>query len=132
MIAVLDASAAVAVSLGAASAERVSRRLREADLVLAPELFVAEVCNAFWKYRKAGALPQGVCETALDRSLSLPDRLEPTRPLAREAYALSCRHGHPAYDAIYLTLARREAAVLCTLDRSLASLAKKLGIATGG
>jgi predicted nucleic acid-binding protein len=132
MIAVLDASAAVATSLALPSADRIGGALREAELVLAPDLFVAECCNAFRKYRKAGILPEDVCETALERALALADQLESSKPLHREAYAMACRHAHPVYDTIYLTLARREVAVVFTLDRSLAALAKKLGIATTG
>lgn len=130
MNAVIDASAAVGVALDLPPAAGLFAPLEQASLVLAPDLFVAEVGNAFWKYRKAGLLPPSRCEEALEHALNLPDRLEASKTLYLEAFALSCRHLHPLYDTLYLVLARRNNAVLLTLDRRLAALAAKLEIET--
>jgi predicted nucleic acid-binding protein len=123
---VIDASAAVSLVLALPGSENLFAPLDQADLVMAPDLFVAEVCNAIWKYRKADLLPMVRCEKALDHALGLPDQLESSMGLHREAFALAVRHIHPVYDALYLVLARRNNAAILTLDRRLAELAQKL------
>ena len=125
---VIDASAAVGLVLAMPGTETFSAPLEQAALVSAPDLFVAEVCNALWKYRKAELLPMARSEQALEHALSLPDLIESSSVLHLEAFALACRHLHPVYDALYLVLARRNNAVLLTLDRRLAALAAKLEI----
>jgi predicted nucleic acid-binding protein len=127
---VIDASAAVSVALAMSGSEIFFAPLDQADLVLAPDIFVAEVCNAVWKYRKAELLPMEQCERALEHALSLPDQFESGLALQREAFALASRHIHPVYDALYLVLARRNNAAILTLDRRLEELARKLEIGT--
>ncbi len=125
---VIDASAAIGLVLAFPGAERFAAPLEQADLVAAPDLYVAEVCNALWKYRQAELLPAPRCEQAVEQVMGLPDRIEPGSSLHVEAFALACRHRHPVYDALYLVLARRNNAVLLTLDRRLAALAEQLEI----
>lgn len=125
---VIDASAAVGLALPIPGSETFATPLEQADLVMAPDLFIAEVCNAFWKYRKAELLSVMRCELALEQVLNLPDRIESSSALHLEAFALACRHMHPVYDALYLVLARRNNAVLLTMDRRLAALANQLDI----
>jgi predicted nucleic acid-binding protein len=128
MNAVIDASAAVGIVLAQPGTELFSPLLEQAALVIAPDLFVAEVGNTLWKYRKASLLPMARCEQALEQAMGLPDRIEPSSTLHLEAFALACRHHHPVYDTLYLVLARRNNATLLTLDRRLAKLAGKLEI----
>lgn len=55
MILVLDTSAAVAaveIVLHRDSAQSLAEVVREADWVIVPTLFIAEVNNVFWKYQK--------------------------------------------------------------------------------
>lgn len=128
MIVVLDASAAVGVTLMQPQAKPLISHLEGADLVLAPDLFVSEVCNAFWKYRKANLLDRDQAEQALVMALQLPDRVESAAGFYQEAFALAVRHQHPFYDTLYLVLARRHAATLLTIDKRLAALANSLEI----
>ncbi|MFZ4855589.1 MAG: type II toxin-antitoxin system VapC family toxin [Desulfuromonadaceae bacterium] len=125
---VIDASAAVGVVLALPGTEIFTPLLEEAALVTAPDLYVAEISNALWKYRKADLLTMERCELLLEQALSLPDRLEESTALYQESFALACRHLHPVYDALYLILARRTNATLLTLDRRLAALAGLLEI----
>ena len=64
----------------------------------------------------------------MEQALNLPDRLEPSNALHVGGFCLACRHLHPVYDALYLVLARRNNALLLTLDRRLAALAEQLDI----
>lgn len=128
MIAVLDASAAVGVVLKQPQAAHLISLLEAASLVLSPDLYVSEVCNAFWKYRTADLLEQAEVERSLPQALELPDRIEAASSCYQEAFALALRHQHPFYDALYLVLARRHSATLLTIDKRLLVLAEKLEI----
>lgn len=128
MITVLDASAAVAIAMNLPESMKYQSQIEISDLVIAPDLLVAEVSNAVWKYVKAGVVDSEQGDRVLERAVGLVDRFETSLILHREAYALSVDHLHPVYDALYLVLARRNNAVLATLDRRLAVLASKLHI----
>lgn len=78
---VIDASAAVGLVLGRTGPEIFIPWLEQADLVAAPDLYVAEVANAIWKYRKADLIPLAQCEIILEQVVSLPDRLESSSAL---------------------------------------------------
>lgn len=126
---VIDASASVGIVLGVTDTGIFTPLLEEANLVVAPDLYVAEVANAIWKYRKADLVSMARCQQALEQAVSLPDRFDSSATLYIEAFALACRHQHPIYDALYLVLARRNNASILTLDRRLAALAEQLEIA---
>jgi predicted nucleic acid-binding protein len=126
---VIDASAAVGIVLLMPGTEIFTPLLEQAAMVAAPDLYVAEVSNAIWKYRKADIIPMVRCEWALEQAVSLPDRFESSSALYLEAFALACRHLHPVYDALYLVVARRTNATILTMDRRLAALAGQLEIA---
>lgn len=128
MITVLEASAAVAIAMNLPESTKFQTNIDTSDMVIAPDLFVAEVSNAIWKYVKAGVLDSEQADCALERAVGLVDTFEPSLVLYREAYALSVDHLHPVYDALFLVLARRHNGVLATLDRRMADLASKLHI----
>ncbi len=125
---VIDASAAVGLVLALPGTEIFTPLLEQAALVTAPDLYIAEVSNAIWKYRKGDLLPLERCELILEQAISLPDRIESSSAFYQEAFALACRHLHPVYDTIYLILARRTNATILTMDRRLAALAGQLEI----
>lgn len=129
MIAVLDASAAVGVFLLQPAARHLIQPLESTTLVLVPDLFVSEVCNVLWKYRKAELLTREETDLALSRTLALPDRFEPAFTCYKEAFAIAERYQHPFYDALYLVIARRNNALLLTFDKRLAALAVRLDVA---
>lgn len=54
---VLDAGAPIETVLGRKQAARLGRIVAEADIVLAPELFVPEVVNTIRKYHQFESLP---------------------------------------------------------------------------
>ena len=128
MIAVLDTSAAVELVLNGARAGSVAAFLTNVESVLAPELFVAEACNVFWKYYHFQNVPAPVCEMGLSKCLELVNEFVPGSNLQAEAFALACLTSMTAYDMFYLALARRHNATLLTLDKDLADCAKKQGV----
>jgi predicted nucleic acid-binding protein len=123
---VLDASAVVRIIEGAEQTASFQEAVLNADLVLAPELMLTEVANAFWRLQRAGQLPAEGLQQRLSRAAELVDVIEPDRHLQVEALALACHLDHPVYDCLYLALARREAAVLLTADQRLQQLATQV------
>ena len=123
---VLDASAAVQLILGDPAVAAVAEQIREAALVMAPELMLTEVANTLWKLQRAGHLADLDPQQLLAEARDLVDRVEADRHLQAEALALACHHDHPVYDCLYLALARREAATLISMDRRLQQLAERV------
>jgi predicted nucleic acid-binding protein len=123
---VLDASAAVRLILGDPAAAAMAEQIREAALVLAPELMLSEVANTLWKLQRAGHLVDLDPQQLLADARDLVDRVEPDRHLQSEALALACHLNHPVYDCLYLALARREAASLISADQRLQQLAERV------
>ena len=125
---VLDASAALEVVVERPQAARLRVVLEEADLVLAPDLFVSEVVNVMWKYHQFEQWGLTVCDRTLEAALSLVDTLVPSRELYGEAFLLARTTRRPAYDMFYVALARREDATLLTADVQLRKEAERQGI----
>ena len=123
---VLDASAAVRLTLGDAAASGLAESIRSASRVLAPELMLTEVANTLWKLQRADQLAGLNPQQLLLDARELVDRVEPDRHLQAEALALACHLNHPVVDCLYLALARREAATLVSADRRLNALAERV------
>lgn len=112
--------------LGDPAAAPLAQPLREAALVLAPELMLTEVANTLWKLQRAQQLADLDPQQLLADARDLVDRVEPDRHLQAEALALACHLNHPVYDCLYLALARREAASLISADQRLLRLAERV------
>jgi predicted nucleic acid-binding protein len=102
--------------------------VQTADLVIAPELIVAEVCSAFRKYVRARALSGIEAEKLTGQALSLVDKVQPLQALVADVFALTARTDSSVYDLFYLALAQRTGATLLTADVSLRQTALGLGI----
>jgi predicted nucleic acid-binding protein len=125
---VLDASGAIEVALNKKLGPQITETLADADVVLAPELFVPEVVNTIWKYHHLQQMSLPECDRALERAFGLVDTLVSNKEIWSEAFLLARTAGKPAYDMFYLALARREDAALVTLDAALRRLAEGQGI----
>ncbi|MFM7676242.1 MAG: type II toxin-antitoxin system VapC family toxin [Synechococcus sp.] len=123
---VLDASAAIRLVLGDPAAVPLAQPIRDAALVLAPELMLSEVANTLLKLQRAAQLSDLDPQQLLADARDLVDRVEPDRHLQAEALAMACRFNHPVYNCLYLALARREAATLISADRRLQQLAERV------
>ena len=90
-----------------------------ADTLAAPEMLLAELCNACWKafrLRLLTAQQMDATPTVIRRYVGMFYSLE---PLAPRAVFISRALDHPVYDCFYIALAEREAAPLVTADRRL-------------
>jgi predicted nucleic acid-binding protein len=111
---------------GHQEAPGLQKQLVEASFVLAPALIQTEVANGLWKLKRVGALADLNPQDLLREATELVDHLEPDQNLQVEALALAIHLNHPVYDCLYLSLARREAACLLTVDRRLQALVQQV------
>jgi predicted nucleic acid-binding protein len=125
---VLDASAGIAGAMGRDAAPWVVDVVNRATAVLAPDLYVAEVTSGFWKYVITGNLTIGEAMDRLVDALRLVERRVPATDLAAEALREASARRHAVYDLYYVVLARREGAVLVTLDTRLRKLVESMGL----
>jgi predicted nucleic acid-binding protein len=131
MICILDASAAAEVLLRESSAKGFVDSLEEAKKVITSELYRAEIPNVFWKYVRAGLMEKEKAAEMIRLAFGLVDTFAPVGDYVQEAFGEAVRTGHPVYDWLYLTLARREGGVLLTADRKMKKLAEEVGIGLG-
>lgn len=128
MIAVLDASAAIKVIFQQTSIKALSDYLKRADWVIAPDIFVSEATNVFWKYHQFEDLPLNICESSLNKTIALVDDFIHAGELYQEAFSFSCQVNHSIYDSMYLICARRHNGVFISADKKLNKLAQKHSI----
>jgi predicted nucleic acid-binding protein len=89
------------------------------EALTAPELIVAEVCNAAWLGVRKKRMSQEQAE-ALARSLpGLFASLVALSPLAERAVVISRQLDHSVYDCFYLALAEIRGVPLVTADARL-------------
>lgn len=119
---VMDCSAAVEIARGTEKGKGLALLIEPQEEVIAPSWFRAEVRNVFWKYVHAGMLDESdaakhvrIAETLVTDYVGIEGYLS-------EAFAQAVRHDHPFYDMLYLCMARRNAAMLFTVDKELANI----------
>jgi predicted nucleic acid-binding protein len=125
---VMDASVAIDRTLGQVH-PGIEEAVTTATVIVAPTLFAAEVTNALWKHVRAGDIDLANAQALIDATLDMCDQFIPLDDATlHDALYEARRLNHPVYDMIYAVLARRESAVLATVDRRLAAIARDLGI----
>ena len=125
---VLDASVGIEIGLGRENSLTYRELVEQASKVITSDLYKAEVTNVLWKYVKAGLLPKEVALQRLQYCLDLVDEYIDIADNNQESLIESIRIDHAVYDVLYLTLARRNGAILMTLDKKLQTIAKEQGI----
>lgn len=130
MTIVLDASAAMYAAQGLSAGMEFLPVLEQAERVLVPDLFAAEVTNACWKFVQAEILKTPEAQDLLYRCLQFPTEFAPTASLAGAALELSIAFRVPSYDMLYVALAKERGARLVTADAKLAKLAARTGVAS--
>jgi predicted nucleic acid-binding protein len=105
-----------------------NRAMHGADVVLSPELMLAESANVLLRKRRRGELSSDEAEKIIEAIVQLPVRIEPHAPLLVAAFSLADTHNLTVYDALYLALAERHGARLMTCDNRLERVAKTMGL----
>ena len=131
MIVVLDSNAAIETVLKRDRGQALAKLVENADKVITSEFFRIEVANVIRKYYQGKFIKKNDCGKFLELAESLIDEYIPIKENYFEAFNESIRLNYPAYDMLYLTLARRTGAMLLTLDKPLNNIAKKEGIEIG-
>lgn len=125
---VLDANAAVAISLGMDMGQALLSLRERDERIIAPKLLVAEIAHSIAKYEKAGFLSADRALAHAQKAIALADELYDDDELWVEAVSESMRLRCSSYDMFYLVLARRHAATLFTLDHKLQRLCLENGV----
>jgi predicted nucleic acid-binding protein len=125
---VVDASIAAKWFFAEAGDEPARAVLASQNVLIAPDLIVAEVCNSAWK-----KVIRSECSVA--QALEVATRLAQVfrelvagSVLAPRALELAVQLRHPAYDCFYVALAELAEAELITADRALVRIARRAGI----
>jgi predicted nucleic acid-binding protein len=117
---VVDASVAfkwfVAEELYAAQALAV---VRDEMVLIAPDILVAEVCNAAWRSARLGRIDQAQVNEIAAALPRFFDTLVGAATLAPRAVVIAAELDHPVYDCLYLALAEEQQARLVTADTRL-------------
>ena len=123
---VLDCSAAVAIVRETLEGNALRALMLENETTLTSEMFVAEVRNSFWKYVRAQLMTIEEAEFYIEKAIVLVDEFVPLKENADEAFAEAVRQNHSVYDMFYLTLVRRSAGTLFSLDKKLVNLCTEM------
>jgi predicted nucleic acid-binding protein len=117
---IIDASVALKWFLGDEPHAATARALLETgEPLLAPDLIIAEVCNAAWLGVRADRLSQTQAELIARSLPSLFQILVQGATLAERAVVIAGQLGHPVYDCFYLALAEARGLIFVTADTRL-------------
>jgi predicted nucleic acid-binding protein len=125
---VLDCCAAVAIILGTQEGKDLASLAERDEEIISSSLLLAELGSALRKYVKTGAVAQERAVWGMREIGSLVDRFVDVSENYIESFGEALRLDHSPYDMFYLTLARRNGATLCTLDRGLMRLCGREGV----
>lgn len=114
---VVDASVALKWFVNEEGTPAALSLLTAADHLLAPELVIAEMCNAAWRMSRIGRMTaEQVAIVAAQAGQLFHERVS-LDVLSVRATHIALRLGHPAYDCFYLALAEQREARVVTADR---------------
>jgi predicted nucleic acid-binding protein len=130
MLIVPDVSGIIQVLFHAGKYETFDGLLQDADLVVAPDIYVPELTNTLWKYYSAKKLTKEVCEQHIRNGIGYIDVFVDCGDLWQESFVEGIRNKHSVYDMFYMVAARRNNGILITNDSALAAICKNNQIET--
>ncbi len=121
---VIDASVLIKFYVPEILSDRAERLLakveREEIGLLAPDLIYPEAGNTLWKKQRLKELTRFEVEEITDAILSLPLKIESSKPLISLAVELATVYGITVCDALYISLTKVYETTWITADRKLA------------
>ncbi len=93
--------------------------MRSDDHLIAPDLVIAEISNAAWKFVIFDMITEDSAVSAVREVAKAFEELVPTSVLKDRALAIAIELRHPAYDCFYPALAERSTSPLVTADDRL-------------
>jgi predicted nucleic acid-binding protein len=128
MRAVIDANIATALLVDLAYSQNAHVEVGQARELIAPELILSEVANAFWKIGRTRSISMEHLNAAINFLPSLIDVTVPANEVIAEALAMAIALNHPVYDCQYLVVAKKHEAKFITADKKLFGLAEHVGV----
>lgn len=133
MIYVYDASFIIAIVLpdeNNSKIDKIHNALAESDNIFIPQLIWYETANIFRNliWRKRFTINEVMYFYPLLSSINFHIDNEMSPEHSQKILTLCSEYNLSAYDAVYLELAERKKAVLCTLSENLINAAKKHGV----
>ena len=129
MTVVVDASVALKWFVKELRSDLAIDLLNSAESLVAPDLVVAEVCNAAWKSLRRREIDPAQLDRIASDVVEAFQRLVPLDRLIERAVSLARELDHPVYDCLYLALAEAEGALLITADRRLVAVVRATALA---
>lgn len=121
---VVDASVALKWLVSEEDSDVAGRLFTDIHEIHAPRLMVSEVANALWrKVALQGLIEIQEAEARLESLSSMAIIWETDEMFCADALRIAAVLEHPAYDCVYLALARRIDATLVTADERFMNLA---------
>jgi predicted nucleic acid-binding protein len=101
-------------------AEELLDRVEQGDMMLlAPDLIYPEAGNILWKKQRMKELTRPEVEEIADAIISLPLKIEASKPFLSLAMDIAIAYRITVYDAIYISMARVYEIKMMTADRKL-------------
>jgi predicted nucleic acid-binding protein len=127
---VIDASAVIQIVLRPELVDRFALLRKKTDHFIAPDIFLAEVGNAIWKYHRFSNLEVPLCWELAETLSEMVDTLIPIQLLYKKALEITITHSMTMYDSLYLVCALQVSGRLLTLDQKMVKGAETLGLST--
>jgi len=125
MTGVIDVSGVMEILMQKGKSDKFCKIVQEADLVVAPDLYVPELANTLWKYHGAKILSKDECIQLVQEGIAYVDKFIESKELWNEALTEGINNSHSIYDMLYMVTARRNSGILITNDSILAAICKK-------
>jgi predicted nucleic acid-binding protein len=119
MTLVVDASVAMRWSVTLDKNERAEALLQLGELIIAPDLVLAEITNAAWKSTNSAGAPVSAVTVLVEEAAQYFDELVPSAGLKDRALEITLALKHPAYDCFYIALAEQRGCRLVTAHERL-------------
>src|SRR5262245_49980187 len=104
MTVVVDASVALRWCFQLSGSDRAEELLRSGDHLIAPDLVIAEITNATWKFVIFDKLAPEAALSAVREVAKAFEELVAASGLQDRALTIAMELQHPAYDCFYLAL----------------------------
>jgi len=112
----VDASVALRWCFQLHKSDRAEELLRSDHHLIAPDLVIAEITNAAWKFAIFDGMAAESAAGAVREIVKAFEELVPVSVLRDRALAIAVELRHPPYDCFNLALAKRSASKLVTAD----------------
>jgi predicted nucleic acid-binding protein len=119
MTLVVDASVAVRWLFPVSRDQTADELVRSDRSLIAPDLVLAEIANAAWKFVRFENLNSNTAASILAEAANGFDEIVSSRGLKDRAFTMAIELRHPVYDCFYLALAEQRDCNMVTADERL-------------